>query len=186
MQDLPVALAEGPADVPRDALDDDGLLILVIADLDAEAAQLVGQHRLEVGAELLDPVVRERPKVERPDPAVRGCDDVHQEVVDVRVWVTGDRGVEQVSLPLRPILDLQGGPGCVVPEGDPPDRTWIGAVLATFSAARPADFVRDVAHGAIGSAVDGVPDQRRLCGRWGELGCEGDGLVRAEHQVHPR
>ena len=26
MQDLPVALAEGPADVPRDALDDDGLL----------------------------------------------------------------------------------------------------------------------------------------------------------------
>ena len=49
------------------AVDDDRLLVGVVADLDAEPAQLVGQDRLEVGAELLDPRVGQRPRVQRAD-----------------------------------------------------------------------------------------------------------------------
>ena len=104
-EDLLVALAEGPVDLFRDRGDDDRLLVGVIADLDAEPAQLVGQDRLEVGAELLHPRVGQRPRVQRADPAVRRDHHVHQEIVDVHMRIAGDRRVEQVGLP--------AGPSCI-------------------------------------------------------------------------
>ena len=45
----------------RDRGDDDRLLVGVVADLDAEPPELVGEDGLEVGAELLHPRVGKTP-----------------------------------------------------------------------------------------------------------------------------
>ena len=92
----------------------------------------------------------------------------------------------EVGLPLGAVLDLHGRPGRVVPEAHPADRPRIGAVLAAGALACPADFLGDVAHGAVIRAVDGVPDQRALGRRRREFRGHRDGFVRAEDQIEAR
>ncbi len=64
VENLLAPLAERLADGLGDREHDHRLLIRVVADADAEAAQLVGQLRLEVGAELFHAGVGQGPGIE--------------------------------------------------------------------------------------------------------------------------
>ena len=182
-QDLRVALAEALVHRLWDCGKHDGLLSSIIGEAGAQPSQFVGQDRLEVGANLLHPRIGQGAGVEGADAPVIGDDDVHQEVVDVGMRVTGDRAVHQVGLAPCPVLDLQRGPGGMVAEADPPDCPWIGAVLAAGSLACPSEHLGDVPHRPVVGPVHGVPDRGTLGRRLGELGRERDRLVRREHQV---
>ena len=183
VQDLLVALAEGPIDVFRNRGDDDRLLVGVVVHLDPEPPQLVGQDRLEVGTELLDARVGQRPCVQRADAALRRDHQVHQKIVDVHMRIAGDRRIEQVGLPAGSVLHLQCGTGRVMAEADPSDRPRVGPIFAAGAFASPTQYLGHVAHGPVAGAIDGVPEGGALRGRGGELGREADRFVRTEHQV---
>ena len=177
-QDLAVPLAVRFVGFLWDGGQHNGLPAGIIVDVRAEPTQFVCEDRLEECPELLDPGIGQRPRVQRADPAIVGHNQVHQEVVDMRVRVAGDRGIEKVGLAPCPVLDVQRWSGGVVAETDPPDRPWIGAVLASLSLPGPAEHLGDIAHGGVVGPIDPVPDGRTLGRRGGELGGEGDGLVR--------
>ena len=84
------------------------------------------------------------------------------------VRVAGDRHLGQVGHALRPVLDLEGRPGGVVPHRHPAHVALVGAVEATLPAPRNAQNLADVAHGAVVRTVDRLPKGRLL--GWG--GCE--------------
>ena len=104
--------------------------------------------------------------------------------MDMRV--ASDRCVIAIRLSIRPVLEKHGGARGVVPKSDPANRTGVRAVFTAGPFSRPPHRLGDVAHRPVSGPVDGVPDQRQFRRGRRELGCETDGLVRAEHQVEAR
>jgi len=144
----------------RDGGDDDCLLLVVVGRVDAKLAQLVGEPGLEVGAELVDPVVQPL-GVERADPPACGGDQVEHAVVDVVVRVARHRHLGQVGDAGLAVPDLQRRPGGVVHEGDPAHLARIGAVLPALALPGPADLAGHVAHGVVVGAPHCLAVNRR-------------------------
>lgn len=101
----------------------------------------------------------------------------------VHVRIASNWRFVEIGSPVKTILDVKGRPCGVVPKGDPTDRTWIGAVLATGPFARPADYQGNISHGAVIGSIDSIPDEASFGGSRRELCSEADRLVRAEHQI---
>ena len=137
-QDLAVPLAVRIVGFLWDGGQHNGLPAGIIVDVRAEPPQFVCEDRLEERPKFLDPGIGQRPRVQRADPAIVGDDQVHQEVVDMRMRVAGDRGIEQVSLAPCPVLDVQRWSGGVMAEADPPNVSSVGTVLASPALSAPS------------------------------------------------
>ncbi len=71
----------------------------------------------------------QRPRIKRTNASFVCGDEIQQEIMDMSVRVAGNRGVEEVSLSPRSVLDVKCWPGRVVTEADPPDRAGVSAVF---------------------------------------------------------
>ena len=88
---------------------DHRLLVGVIADVDTEPPELVGEDSLELGAELFHAGIDQGPRGRSADTPLGGDGKV-QEIMDVHVRVAGNGSVEQVGLAAGALLDRQRRP----------------------------------------------------------------------------
>ena len=141
----------------RDRRQSQRLLLSIILGADAHLAQAHGEAALEVGAELVDPVLQPL-GVKRADPAALGGHHVEHAVVDVVVRIAGQRHLGQVGHARLAVLDLQRRPGSVVEEGHPAHLARIGTFLAVPALPGPADLTGHVAHGVVVGTADRLAD----------------------------
>ncbi len=160
--DLAVAFAEQRNGVFGNIGQDDGLLVRIIGDADAEGAQPVGELNLKIGAVLRDFVSGQGAGVERTDAAVFCDDHVRDEIVQMVMRIAGDRGVDQIGGAARAVLDGKRGPRGVVSESDPADFAMIRAVFACMAFARPGEIVGRIMERFVIGGPDCVADGRGL------------------------
>jgi hypothetical protein len=167
---LPVALGEDQNGAFRDIEGDGRLAAGVEADSHPKGAQAVGEAGLKEGAVFRDFVGGERFRVDRADPAVVGDNQVRNEIVQMIMWIAGDRRVEKVGRPVRSVLELDGWPRRVVCERHPGDLAGLRALRSRMPLSGVAEILSGVAQRVVARGVNGVADHLplRLGGR--ELG----------------
>ena len=100
--------------------------------------------------------------------------------------IAGDRRVEEVGRPVRPVLDGDGRPRRVVGERHPADLACLRPFLSRVPFPGEAEVVGGVAERIVARSMDGVADHLPLGLGGRELGRQRYGFVRGEDKVESR
>ena len=103
--------------------------------------------------------------------------------MEMIVGIAGDRGVHQISRPVRTVLDGEGRARRVMGERHPGDLAGLGALLPRVPLPSDAEIVSGAAERVVACGMDGVADELPLGLGRGELGGERDRLMGGKDEI---